>query len=79
MEQNNNQPVINKPNNLQELKNLYNQFLPFLTPQNKEILGALIHEMEKGMENANYQTLKNIAGQMEDQAKQAEEALQNQF
>ena len=68
-------PNINKPKNLQELKNLYQQFAPFLSEENKKLLLSLIEEMEKNANPEENENLKKIVKNMEKNAKQAEESL----
>ena len=41
-------PKIKTPQNVKDLKAIYQQFGAFLTPENRQLLATLIAEMEKG-------------------------------
>jgi len=71
------EPKINKPKNLKELKAIYEKFGAFLTPENKQLLAALIAEMEKGPNNADKSKLENMAREMKARAREAEEHIKN--
>lgn len=71
----NNIPKIPTPKSLQELKTLFSQFGPFLTPENQQLMAALINEMEKGPENADYSALGKIANNMENSASRSKEHI----
>lgn len=68
-------PIINKPKNLADLKLLYQQFSPFLTDENKKMLLSLIEELEKDKKPSENENLKNIAINMQKQARNAEKIL----
>ncbi len=70
-------PVINTPRSLQDLKALYQQFYSVLTPENQQLLGALIGEIEKGPDHMDSQNLQNLANRMQTKAQEAEDALKN--
>jgi len=64
------------PQNNNDLKNLFNQFGSLLTPQNRQLLGALISELDKG-QGGNRQQLQNIANQLQRNAQAAQSQMQN--
>ncbi len=68
---------IPSPKSLAELKALYQQFGGYLTPENQQLLSALINEMEKGPANADYSSLGKIAAKMEESAQKSQENLNN--
>lgn len=66
---------IPSPRSLAELKALYQQFGAFLTPENQQLMAALIQEMEKGPDKADYSALGKIAGKMEQSAEKSQREI----
>lgn len=69
-------PRMQTPQNNNDLKKLYSQFGNLLTPQNRQLLGALITELDKG-QGGNRQQLQNIANQLQRNAQAAQNQMQN--
>ena len=65
-------PKIKTPQNVKDLKAIYQQFGAFLTPENRQLLATLIAEMEKGPNDLDKEKLQNLAKQMKEKAQEAQ-------